>query len=89
MTEFADRAVALLQGMIDQQRDKLAKLARAIDPKLTAEDLLQPHDRLELFRDPLFNYEDGILAGLIGAQTALRAARREASPPPATAAPGR
>ncbi|HEX9638423.1 MAG TPA: hypothetical protein VGB99_12855 [Acidobacteriota bacterium] len=88
MTDLAESALALLQGMIDQQRDKLAKLARAIDPKLTAEDLLQPHDRPELFGDPLFNYEDGILAGLISAQTALRAARRQSSPPPEAAAPG-
>jgi hypothetical protein len=69
-------SLALLQQMIDQQRDKLCALARSINPRLTAEDLLQPHDRPELARDPIFNYEDGILAGLISAQTALRAALR-------------
>jgi hypothetical protein len=80
MTDFGTRSVALLQQMIDQQGAKVAALARAINPKLTSEDLLQPHDRRELAGDPIFNYEDGLLAGLISAQTALRAALRDLEP---------
>jgi len=79
MPDFETKSLDLLQQMIDQQRDKLAALARSINPKLTGEDLLQPHDRPELAADPIFNYEDGILAGLISAQTALRAALRDPS----------
>jgi hypothetical protein len=41
-------------------------------PNATPEDIRNPQDFSELLNDPLFNYEDGLLAGLLSAQAALR-----------------
>jgi len=61
-----------LQEMIEFQREKLLKLAREILPDLTPEDLRNPQDFPELIKDPLFNYEDGLLAGYLVVQIAMR-----------------
>ena len=61
-----------LQEMIEFQREKLLKLAREILPDLTPEDLRNPQDFPELRQDPLFNYEDGLLAGYLAVQIAMR-----------------
>ena len=61
-----------LQEMVEFQREKLLKLAREILPDLTPEDLRNPQDFPELTKDPLFNYEDGLLAGYLAVQTAMR-----------------
>ena len=61
-----------LQEMIEFQREKLLKLAREILPDLTPEDLRNPQDFPELIKDPYFNYEDGILAGYLAVQIAIR-----------------
>ena len=61
-----------LQVMIEFQREKLLKLAREILPDLTPEDLRNPQDFPELIRDPFFNYEDGLLAGYLAVQVAIR-----------------
>ena len=61
-----------LQEMIEFQREKLLKLARQILPDLTPEDLRNPQDFPELIKDPLFNYEDGLLAGYLAVQIAMR-----------------
>jgi len=61
-----------LQEMIEFQREKLLKLAREILPDVTPEDLRNPQDFPELIKDPLFNYEDGLLAGYLAVQIALR-----------------
>ena len=61
-----------LQEMIKFQREKLLKLAREILPDLTPEDLRNPQDFPELRQDPLFNYEDGLLAGYLAVQIAMR-----------------
>ncbi len=71
----------LLDRMIDQQRAKVLKLAREAVPHLSAEDVLNPFDFPELKAHPTFEYEDGILAGLISAQIAVRAAQRRHSAP--------
>ena len=42
--------------------EAVAHTAR-IDPRLTPDDLLQPHDFPALAADAGFNYEDGVLAG--------------------------
>jgi len=63
----------LLIAMIAQQERKLLQLARQIVPGLTPEDLRNPQDFPLLVRDPLFNYEDGLLAGLRSAHIAVRA----------------
>jgi hypothetical protein len=68
------RAVeALLDEMVGQQQGKLLALARRIDPRLSADDLLSPYDFPGLAQDPRFSFEDGVLAGLISARTAFRA----------------
>jgi len=61
-----------LQEMIEFQREKLLKLAREILPDLTPEDLRNPQDFPELTKDPLFNYEDGLLAGYLAVQISMR-----------------
>ena len=70
---------ALFDQMISQQRAKVLAVARSLDPRLTEDDILSPHDFEELAGDPRFNYEDGLLAGLISAQIAVRARLREMS----------
>jgi len=64
---------ALLQEMIDQQRAKVLVVATSLDARVTADDILSPHDFEALLGDPRFNYEDGLLAGLLSAQIAMRA----------------
>lgn len=73
MVEVAER---LFDQMIEQQRSKVLKLAREAIPHLGPEDVLNPNDFPELKAHPTFEYEDGILAGLVAAQIALRAELR-------------
>jgi len=68
---------SLFEQMIAQQRGKVLAVARTINPRLTEDDILSPQDFPELIEDSRFNYEDGLLAGLISAQIALRARTRE------------
>jgi len=72
-------ADSLLERMIEQQRAKVLKLAREALPHLSAEDVVNPLDFQDRKAHPTFDYEDGILAGLISAQIALRAELRELS----------
>ena len=65
----------LVQQMIDDQQDKLLKCARRIVPYATSDDILQPNDFPELENHPYFRYEEGLLAGLLSAQMALRASQ--------------
>jgi (2Fe-2S) ferredoxin len=53
------------------QREKVLALARRLNPKLTLEDIQNPHDFPEL-DDPDWHYEDGVLTGIQTARTALR-----------------
>jgi hypothetical protein len=69
----------VMEALITQQQGKVVACAAGIDPRLTADDLLQPHDFPALGRDPAFNYEDGLLAGLRSARAALRAALARAA----------
>jgi hypothetical protein len=70
---LADAAGRLLGEMIDQQRRKVTAMARRLHPGATPEDVLNPQDVPVLSQDPAFNYEEGMLAGLLAAQVALRA----------------
>ena len=72
-----NESARVLVELIAHQESRLRACAARIDSRLTADDLLQPHDFPALARDPEFNYEDGVLAGLRSAQAALRAAARE------------
>jgi len=64
---------SLLTQMVDHQRTKVLRLAREAIPHLSPEDVLNPNDYPELKAHPTFDFEDGILSGLISAQMALRA----------------
>ena len=65
----------LLEEMILQQKAKLLECGSTFHPNLTTDDLLQPNDYPELEQNPHFRYEEGVLAGLQMAQTALQAIR--------------
>jgi hypothetical protein len=64
---------ALLQAAIDAQRRKVLEVARGIDGRATPDDLWNPQDMPAIAGDARFNYEDGILAGWLAAQMAIRA----------------
>ena len=70
---MTDEFEALFDQMIAQQRAKVLVVARTINARLTEDDILSPQDFPELGEDARFNYEDGLLAGLLSAQMALRA----------------
>ncbi len=76
-------ALALFDQMIRQQREKVLRLAREAVPHISSEDVLNPNDYPALKAHPSFDYEDGILAGLLSAQMAFRAelGRRRAPGP--------
>ena len=63
----------LLGEMIAQQESRLRRLGRRIVPEVTLDDLLAPDDVPALAADRDFMYEDGVLAGLLAARTAIRA----------------
>jgi hypothetical protein len=72
-----DQAKKDLQEIFEQlhkgQKEKAALLARKHNPQLTTEDLLNPDNFPALINDPNFMYEDGIAAGILSAQIAVRA----------------
>ncbi|HZS38003.1 MAG TPA: hypothetical protein VFF06_14300 [Polyangia bacterium] len=75
-----DETAAVLETLFDEliahQRAKVLREARRLNPRLTEDDVQQPHDFPELAGDPAWNYEDGILAGYLAAQMAVRARLR-------------
>ncbi|CCB91242.1 putative uncharacterized protein [Waddlia chondrophila 2032/99] len=68
----------LADQMVENQRSHLLKLGRQIIPSLTSEDVLQPNDYPELEENPVFRYEEGILAGLQSLQMALKSLDKSA-----------
>lgn len=71
MSNPVEAATALLEQMIQQQTAKVLALGRKWVPFATDEDLRNAEDFKILKDKPIFHYEDGILAGLIAARTAL------------------
>ncbi len=67
---------ALFAELIMHQRKKVLAEARRLDPALTDDDIQQPHDFPAIAQNPEWNYEDGILAGYLAAQMAVRAKLR-------------
>lgn len=63
----------LLSELIGHQRNTLLKCAREIVKNATPEDILQPNDFPELEENPHFRYEEGIVAGLQAAESAVNA----------------
>lgn len=71
--KFLRVSEALFAKMIAQQRAKVLRLAREAVPNIGPEDVLNPHDFPELKAHPTFEFEDGLLSGLVSAQVAVRA----------------
>jgi hypothetical protein len=63
----------LFDEMVTHQRKKLLNIAREHYPAIGGDDLLNPHDFVKLESDNRFQFEDGMLAGYIAAQMAVRA----------------
>ncbi len=70
--EEKDDGLADLENL---QREKVLSLARRINPKLTLEDVQNPHDFPEL-DDTDWHYEDGVLTGIQTVRAALRAKQK-------------
>lgn len=66
----------LFDEMIAHQRKKILSIAREHYPAIGGDDLLNPHDFPKLEADNRFQFEDGLLAGYIAAQMAVRAELR-------------
>ncbi len=63
----------LFAELINHQWKKVRALADTINPRLTDDDLAQPHDFPELMARADWSYEDGVLAGYRSAHMAVRA----------------
>jgi hypothetical protein len=71
--EMLEIAGKLFERMISQQQAKVLRLAREVIPHITPEELRNPHDFPQLKEHPTFEFEDGLLSGLISAQVAMNA----------------
>ena len=67
----------VLEERVESQRRKLFEVAHRVDPRLTWDDIVNPDDHPGLRKNDAFNYEDGILAGLLSARTLLQSRCRE------------
>jgi hypothetical protein len=63
---------ATFEEVIAHQQIKVLRLARRIHPGVTEEDLRNVYDFPDIHADPIFNFEDGILSGLIAARMTLK-----------------
>ena len=75
--DVLDELEALFEEMVSQQRRKVLAIAGSLNPRLTGDDVLSPQDFPELADDSRFNYEDGLLAGLLSARIAVLAHIKE------------
>jgi hypothetical protein len=67
----------LLQELVEFHHQKMVQCGQRILPHVTAEDLLQPNDFIELEYHSHFRYEEGILAGVQTVQMALWAMKKQ------------
>jgi hypothetical protein len=74
---LTDALERLLDEMITQQRTRVLDHARRLNPRVTEDDVQQPHDFPELAGSAEWNYEDGVLAGYQAVQAAMRATMRK------------
>jgi hypothetical protein len=72
----ADELEQLFEELIAHQRKRVLLHARRLNEHLTEDDVQQPQDFPELSGSPEWNYEDGLLAGYLSAQMAVRARLR-------------
>lgn len=66
----------LLHEIVELQKKNMLANAERIVSQITQDDLLQPNDFPELENNPLFRYEEGVLAGIQTVEMALRALRQ-------------
>ncbi|MCB2155339.1 hypothetical protein KQI84_10665 [bacterium] len=71
LEDFVRHLDIFLQQMVEQQRTKTLKVARRIDPRMTEDDVMDPHSFPAISTNPAFAYEDGLLAGLVAAHVAV------------------
>ena len=71
-----DEIEAMLVQMEELQIRKVFDLARRLKPGITHEDMRNPHDFPEL-HDTDWHFEDGMLSGIQGVLSAVRARVRE------------
>ncbi len=76
MSDTSAELEKLFEELIVHQRRKVLAAAQRLNPELTEDDIQQPHDFPELAGSPEWNYEDGLLAGYLAAQMAVRAELR-------------
>ncbi len=67
------RALEVVEELVSYQRRKVLELAQRIHPGLTEEDVRNIHDHPDVYADPIFQFEDGQLAGFVAARIALKA----------------
>lgn len=80
MKNDLELGIETLEGMISRQQKKVLELGRKWVPHATDEDLRNAEDFAILKDKPIYHYEDGILAGLIAAKTALAHEARKLHP---------
>ena len=68
---------AALEELCAYQHRRVMDHARRLNPRVTADDILNPIDIPELRASAEWNYEEGVLAGCRAAQAALRAILRK------------
>jgi hypothetical protein len=71
--DTAQRALDVLDELIAYQQRKVLALAQRIHPGLTDEDVRNIHDHPDVYGDPIFQFEDGQLAGFVAARISLKA----------------
>jgi hypothetical protein len=77
MADVAAEIERVFEELIAHQRRRVLEHARRLNPQLTEEDVQQPQDFSELSGNAEWNYEDGLLAGYLAAQMAVRARLRK------------
>jgi hypothetical protein len=77
MPDPVAEVASVLEELIAHQRRRVLEHARKLDGRLTDDDVQQPQDFPVLAGSPEWNYEDGILAGYLAAQSAIRARLRK------------
>ena len=68
-----DEIEAVLKDLMAYQHKRVMEHARRLNPRVTADDILNPIDIPELAKSPEWNYEEGVLAGFRAVQAAMRA----------------
>jgi hypothetical protein len=69
--ECSDLLARLFDQMVEQQRAKVLRIASGINPRMTEDDIMDSPSFPELTSHPQFQFEDGLLAGLVAASVAV------------------